>query len=81
MQKLQQVQQGGPSTLLNMPSLAGGNHKQFSAQHQNPLLPQVIFHYLADFYGMLCLVSVRDRVPEGIKVYKRKKFSGSMGKE
>ena len=25
--------------------------------------------------------SVRDQVPEGIKVYKRKKFRGSMGKQ
>ncbi|XP_057423251.1 uncharacterized protein LOC130717145 isoform X2 [Lotus japonicus] len=37
LQKFQQVQQQGPSTLLNMPSLVGGNHKQFSAQQQNPL--------------------------------------------
>ncbi|CAJ2672143.1 unnamed protein product [Trifolium pratense] len=40
LQKLQQVQQQGPSTLLNMPSLVGGNHKQFSSQQQNPLLQQ-----------------------------------------
>ncbi|XP_057437678.1 uncharacterized protein LOC130729852 isoform X2 [Lotus japonicus] len=40
LQKFQQVQQQGPSTLLNMPSLVGGNHKQFSAQQQNPLLQQ-----------------------------------------
>ncbi|KAE9612515.1 putative CCR4-NOT complex, subunit 3/ 5 protein [Lupinus albus] len=40
LQKLQQVQQQGHSTLLNMYSLAGGNHKQFSAQQQNSLLQQ-----------------------------------------
>ncbi|XP_027353420.1 general negative regulator of transcription subunit 3 isoform X2 [Abrus precatorius] len=39
LQKYQQVQQGH-STLLNMPSLVGGNHKQFSSQQQNPLLQQ-----------------------------------------
>ncbi|KAK7336237.1 hypothetical protein VNO77_16773 [Canavalia gladiata] len=39
LQKYQQVQQGH-TTLLNMPSLVGGNHKQFSAQQQNPLLQQ-----------------------------------------
>ncbi|WVZ14817.1 hypothetical protein V8G54_012383, partial [Vigna mungo] len=39
LQKFQQVQQG-QSALLNMPSYAGGNHKQFSAQQQNPLLQQ-----------------------------------------
>ncbi|KAJ9131920.1 hypothetical protein P3X46_034821 [Hevea brasiliensis] len=39
LQRLQQVQQQGHSTLLGMPSLAGGNHKKFSAQ-QNPLLQQ-----------------------------------------
>ncbi|XP_009355951.2 general negative regulator of transcription subunit 3 isoform X3 [Pyrus x bretschneideri] len=39
LQRLQQVQQQGHSTILGMPSLAGGNHKQFSAQ-QNPLLQQ-----------------------------------------
>ncbi|XP_012092685.1 CCR4-NOT transcription complex subunit 3 isoform X3 [Jatropha curcas] len=39
LQRLQQVQQQGHSTLLGMPPLAGGNHKQFSAQ-QNPLLQQ-----------------------------------------
>lgn len=38
LQRLQQVQQQG--TLLGMPSLAAGNHKQFSAQQQNPLLQQ-----------------------------------------
>ncbi|KAA8516252.1 hypothetical protein F0562_016545 [Nyssa sinensis] len=40
LQRLQQVQQQGQSNLLGMPSLAGGNHKQFSAQQQNPLLQQ-----------------------------------------
>ncbi|KAK9290752.1 hypothetical protein L1049_008928 [Liquidambar formosana] len=40
LQRLQQVQQQNHSTLLGMPSLAGGNHKQFSAQQQNPLLQQ-----------------------------------------
>lgn len=40
LQKFQQVQQQGPSTLLNMPSLVGGNHKQFSSQQSNPLLQQ-----------------------------------------
>ncbi|KAK9986781.1 hypothetical protein SO802_031732 [Lithocarpus litseifolius] len=39
-QRLQQVQQQGHSTLLSMPPLSGGNHKQFSAQQQNPLLQQ-----------------------------------------
>ncbi|XP_050151207.1 uncharacterized protein LOC126626059 isoform X4 [Malus sylvestris] len=39
LQRLQQVQQQGHSTILGMPPLAGGNHKQFSAQ-QNPLLQQ-----------------------------------------
>ncbi|KAL2320449.1 hypothetical protein Fmac_029418 [Flemingia macrophylla] len=43
LQKYQQVQQGH-STLLNMPSLVGGNHKQFSVQQQNPLLPQFNSH-------------------------------------
>ena len=42
LQKFQQVQQQGPSTLLNMPSLVGGNHKQFSSQQQSPLLQQVL---------------------------------------
>ncbi|KAF7819301.1 CCR4-NOT transcription complex subunit 3-like isoform X1 [Senna tora] len=45
LQKFQQVQQQGHSTLLGMPSLTGGNHKQFSAQQQNPLLQQVPFLY------------------------------------
>ncbi|XP_022745693.1 general negative regulator of transcription subunit 3-like isoform X2 [Durio zibethinus] len=40
LQRLQQVQQQGHSNLLSMPSLAGGNHKQFSAQQQNPLMQQ-----------------------------------------
>ncbi|XP_004493142.1 uncharacterized protein [Cicer arietinum] len=40
LQKFQQVQQQGPSTLLNMPSLVGGNHKQFSSQQQSQLLQQ-----------------------------------------
>ncbi|KAM3690497.1 hypothetical protein ACB098_09G128900 [Castanea mollissima] len=39
-QRLQQVQQQGHSTLLSMPPLSGGNHKQFSAQQQSPLLQQ-----------------------------------------
>ncbi|KAI9074938.1 hypothetical protein K1719_043101 [Acacia pycnantha] len=39
-QKFQQVQQQGHSNLLGMPSLGGGNQKQFSAQQQNPLLQQ-----------------------------------------
>lgn len=46
LQKFQQVQQQGPSTLLNMPSLVAGNHKQFSSQQQSPLLQQVLFAYL-----------------------------------
>ncbi|WRX24717.1 CCR4-Not complex component [Theobroma cacao] len=40
LQRLQQVQQQGHSNLLSIPSLAGGNHKQFSAQQQNPLMQQ-----------------------------------------
>ncbi|XVE62899.1 hypothetical protein DITRI_Ditri06bG0156500 [Diplodiscus trichospermus] len=40
LQRLQQVQQQGHGNPLSMPSLAGGNHKQFSAQQQNPLMPQ-----------------------------------------
>ncbi|KAK9925664.1 hypothetical protein M0R45_022935 [Rubus argutus] len=40
LQRLQQVQQQGHSTILSMPTLAGGNSKQFSAQQQNPLLQQ-----------------------------------------
>ncbi|KAF7801498.1 CCR4-NOT transcription complex subunit 3 [Senna tora] len=41
LQKFHQVQQQGHSTLLGMTSLVGGNHKQFSAQQQNPLLQQL----------------------------------------
>ncbi|XP_038696214.1 general negative regulator of transcription subunit 3-like isoform X3 [Tripterygium wilfordii] len=41
LQRLQQVQQQGHSTILGMSSLTGGNHKQFSAQQQNPLLQQL----------------------------------------
>lgn len=40
LQRFQQVQQQGQSTLLGMPPLTGGNHKQFSAQHQNTLMQQ-----------------------------------------
>ncbi|KAI9120885.1 hypothetical protein K1719_007918 [Acacia pycnantha] len=40
LQKFQQVQQQGHSNLFGMPSLGGGNQKQFSAQQQNPLLQQ-----------------------------------------
>lgn len=40
LQRLQQVQQQTQSTILGMPPLSGGNHKQFSAQQQNPLLQQ-----------------------------------------
>lgn len=43
LQRFQQVQQQGQSTMLGMPPLAGGNHKQFSSQPQNPLLQQVLF--------------------------------------
>ncbi|XVF57320.1 hypothetical protein PTKIN_Ptkin06aG0195700 [Pterospermum kingtungense] len=39
LQRLQQVQQQGHSNPLSMP-LAGGNHKQFSTQQQNPLMQQ-----------------------------------------
>ncbi|EOA19960.1 hypothetical protein CARUB_v10000210mg [Capsella rubella] len=39
LQRLQQVQQGH-GNLLGMPSLSGGNEKQFSSQQQNPLLQQ-----------------------------------------
>ncbi|KAL0887637.1 hypothetical protein Bca101_011620 [Brassica carinata] len=38
LQRLQQVQ--GHGNLLGMPSLSGGNEKQFSSQQQNPLLQQ-----------------------------------------
>ncbi|KAG2686303.1 hypothetical protein I3843_09G000800 [Carya illinoinensis] len=41
LQRLQQVQQQGHSTLLSMPPLSGTSHKQFSAQQQNPLLQQL----------------------------------------
>uniref|UniRef100_A0A5B6ZL60 Putative CCR4-NOT transcription complex subunit 3 isoform X1 n=1 Tax=Davidia involucrata TaxID=16924 RepID=A0A5B6ZL60_DAVIN len=40
LQRFQQVQQQGQSNLLGMPPLAGGNHKQFSSQQQNPHLQQ-----------------------------------------
>ncbi|XP_057508966.1 general negative regulator of transcription subunit 3-like isoform X1 [Actinidia eriantha] len=41
LQRLQQVQQQGPSNILGMAPLGGGqNPKQFSAQQQNPLLQQ-----------------------------------------
>ncbi|XVE89803.1 hypothetical protein DITRI_Ditri20bG0024100 [Diplodiscus trichospermus] len=40
LQRLQQVQQQGHSNPLSMPPLATGNHNQFSAQQQNPILQQ-----------------------------------------
>ncbi|WOK99459.1 general negative regulator of transcription subunit 3 isoform X2 [Canna indica] len=40
LQRLQQVQQQGHSNLLNVPHLSGANHKQFTTQPQNSLLPQ-----------------------------------------
>uniref|UniRef100_A0A1D1XR52 CCR4-NOT transcription complex subunit 3 n=1 Tax=Anthurium amnicola TaxID=1678845 RepID=A0A1D1XR52_9ARAE len=40
LQRLQQVQQQGPSNLLNVPHLPGG-HKQFPTQQQNSLLQQL----------------------------------------
>ncbi|XP_059647301.1 general negative regulator of transcription subunit 3 isoform X2 [Cornus florida] len=40
LQRFQQVQQQGQINLLGLPPLAGGNHKQFTAQQQNPLLQQ-----------------------------------------
>ncbi|KAM7250158.1 hypothetical protein ACFE04_022041 [Oxalis oulophora] len=40
LQKLQLVQQQNQNNHLGMPSLAGGNHKQFSAQQQTSLLQQ-----------------------------------------
>ncbi|XP_022719256.1 CCR4-NOT transcription complex subunit 3-like [Durio zibethinus] len=40
LQRLQQVQQQGHSNLLSMPPIAGGNHKQFSSQQQNPFMQQ-----------------------------------------
>ncbi|CAN8300462.1 unnamed protein product [Cochlearia groenlandica] len=39
LQRLQQVQQGH-GNILGIPSLSGGNEKQFSSQQQNPLLQQ-----------------------------------------
>ncbi|ESQ41823.1 hypothetical protein EUTSA_v10012672mg [Eutrema salsugineum] len=39
LQRLQQVQQGH-GNLVGIPSLSGGNEKQFSSQQQNPLLQQ-----------------------------------------
>ncbi|GMH08250.1 hypothetical protein Nepgr_010090 [Nepenthes gracilis] len=41
LQRFQQVQQQGHSNVLGMPTLGGGNHKQFSGQQQNPLLQQL----------------------------------------
>ncbi|KAK8542351.1 hypothetical protein V6N13_137075 [Hibiscus sabdariffa] len=42
LQRFQQVQQQGYSNLLgNMPPLAGGNHNQFSAPQQSPLMQQL----------------------------------------
>ncbi|XP_010672078.1 uncharacterized protein LOC104888733 isoform X2 [Beta vulgaris subsp. vulgaris] len=41
LEKLHQVQQQGPSNILGMPSLAGGNSKPFSGQQQNPLMQQL----------------------------------------
>ncbi|KAG1331418.1 general negative regulator of transcription subunit 3 [Cocos nucifera] len=41
LQRLQQVQQQGHSTLLGVPHLSGANHKQLSAQQQNALLQQL----------------------------------------
>ncbi|XP_068634326.1 uncharacterized protein [Aristolochia californica] len=40
LQRLQQVQQQGHSTLLGVPHLSGGNHMQFSTQQPNSLLQQ-----------------------------------------
>ncbi|KAL8147127.1 hypothetical protein AgCh_004733 [Apium graveolens] len=40
LQRFQQVQQQGQSTMLGMPPLTGENHKQFSSQQNNPLLQQ-----------------------------------------
>ncbi|KAJ6795055.1 general negative regulator of transcription subunit 3-like isoform X1 [Iris pallida] len=40
LQRLQQVQQQGHSTLLSVPHLQGTNHKQFPMQQQNTLLQQ-----------------------------------------
>ncbi|CAH9061930.1 unnamed protein product [Cuscuta europaea] len=45
LQRFQQVQQQqGQNNILNMPTLGGGNHKQFSSQQQNPLLTQFTSH-------------------------------------
>ncbi|XP_008796583.2 CCR4-NOT transcription complex subunit 3-like isoform X2 [Phoenix dactylifera] len=41
LQRLQQVQQQGHSTLLGVPHLSGANHKQLPAQQQNALLQQL----------------------------------------
>ncbi|KAL1195555.1 putative NOT transcription complex subunit VIP2 [Cardamine amara subsp. amara] len=41
LQRLQQVQQGH-GNLLGIPSLSGGNEKQFPSQQQNPLLQQSV---------------------------------------
>ncbi|XP_027359290.1 general negative regulator of transcription subunit 3-like isoform X2 [Abrus precatorius] len=41
LQKLQQMQQQGQSSLLNVASLAVGNHKSYSGHQQNPLLQQL----------------------------------------
>ena len=43
LQRFEQVQQQGHSNPLSMPPLTGGNHNQFSAQQQNPLMQQVLF--------------------------------------
>ncbi|KAK7848657.1 ccr4-not transcription complex subunit 3 [Quercus suber] len=56
-QRLQQVQQQGHSTLLSMPPLSGGNHKQFSAQQQSPLLQQVPF-LVCSFQYFGCVLSL-----------------------
>lgn len=56
-QRLQQVQQQGHSTLLSMPPLSGGNHKQFSAQQQSPLLQQVLF-LVCSFNIFGCVLSL-----------------------
>ncbi|XP_038999008.1 general negative regulator of transcription subunit 3-like isoform X2 [Hibiscus syriacus] len=41
LQRFQQVQQGHSNLLGNMPALAGGNHNQFSAPQQSPLMQQL----------------------------------------
>lgn len=38
--RLQQVQQQGQNTILNVPNISGANHKPFPMQQQNPLLQQ-----------------------------------------